>query len=149
MSKNAVAEKSAEASLFCDIYRNAKMGADAILNLLPRVNDKELESELSLELSRYEEFAAEARKTLGEMGETPEEEGMFSRLMAKMGITMNTVIDKTSSHIAQMIIEGCVMGITDLQKRLNDNKDYGRAEALAKKVIAFEEDTAERMKAYL
>lgn len=149
MSKNTVIEKSAEASLFCDVYRNAKMGAEAIVNLLHRVTDEELKSELSLELARYEEFAADARKSLDEMGEEPEEEKMFSRLMAKMGVTMNTVIDKTSSHIAQMIIEGCVMGITDLQKRLNDGGDYGKAEELAKKLIAFEEDTAERMRVYL
>lgn len=149
MSKNTVIEKSAEASLFCDVYRNAKMGAEAIVNLLHRVTDEELKSELSLELARYEEFADDARKSLDEMGEEPEEEKMFSRLMAKMGVTMNTVIDKTSSHIAQMIIEGCVMGITDLQKRLNDGGDYGKAEELAKKLIAFEEDTAERMRVYL
>ena len=149
MSRNTVLEKSAEAALFCDIYRNAKMGADAIINLLHRVNDKELKSELSVQLSRYEEFVAEARAQLQEMGERPEEEGMVSRLMAKMGVTMNTVIDKTSSHIAQMIIEGCVMGITDLQKRLNDGRDYKKAEALARRLISFEEDTAERMRVYL
>lgn len=149
MSKNTVLEKSAEASLLCDVYRNAKMGADAIINLLHRVTDKELKSELSVELSRYEDFAAEAKAALKELDESPEEEGMISRLMAKMGITMNTVIDKTSSHIAQMIIEGCVMGITDLQKRLNDGRDYKKAEALARRLIAFEEDTAERMRAYL
>ena len=64
MSKNTVLEKSAEASLFCDVYRNAKMGAEAIVNLLHRVTDEELKSELSLELARYEEFAADARKSL-------------------------------------------------------------------------------------
>ena len=149
MSKNNVIEKSAEASLFCDVYRNAKMGADAIINLLHRVTDEGLKTELSSELSRYGEFAENARQALAEMGEVPEEEGMVSRLMAKMGVTMNTVIDKTSSHIAQMIIEGCVMGITDLQKRLNDGRNYGKAEQLAKKLIDFEEDTATRMRAYL
>ena len=64
MSKTAVAERQAEASLCCDIYRNAKMGAEAILNLLPSVKDSELESELTLQLSRYEEFAREAKEIL-------------------------------------------------------------------------------------
>ena len=70
-------------------------------------------------------------------------------MMAKMGIKMNTLIDKTSSHIAQMIIEGAVMGITDVQKRLNEEDDYGEAEPIAKRLIKFEEDTVERMKEYL
>ena len=149
MSKNAVVERKAEASLCCDIYRNVKMGAEAILNLLPTVEDEKLESELSIQLSRYEEFAAETKERLEAMGEKPLEEGTFSRFMSKMGIKMNTMIDKTSSHIAQMIIEGAVMGITDLQKRLNEADDYGKAEPVAKRLIAFEEDTVERMKEYL
>lgn len=149
MSKTAIAERQAEASLCCDIYRNAKMGAEAILNLLPSVNDSELESELTLQLSRYEEFAREAKEILEKDGEKPLEESAFSRLMAKMGIKMNTIIDKTSSHIAQMIMEGAIMGIADIQKRLNDDCDYGDAEPVARRLIKFEEDTVERMKAYL
>ena len=149
MTNTATTARRAEASLCCDIYRNAKMGAESIINLLPVVEDKNLKSELTTELTRYEEFASEAKKLLGEQDENPLEESAFSRLMAKMGIKMNTMIDKTSSHVAQMVIEGAVMGITDLQKRLNEADDYGKAEPIAKKLIAFEEDTIERMKEYL
>ena len=86
---------------------------------------------------------------LEKRGESPLEESGFSRMMAKMGIKMNTLIDKTSSHVAQMVIEGAVMGVTDIQKRLNEADDYGEAEPIAKKLIAFEEDTAQKMKEYL
>jgi hypothetical protein len=149
MSKYSVIEKGAEASLLCDVYRNAKMGGEAILTLLPKVSDEKLKSELTAQLSRYDEIANEAKQRLEEMGEKPEEERPLSRLMAKMGITMNTVIDKTSSHVAEMIIEGAVMGITDITKRLNEGLDYKDAESLAKKLVDFEADTAERMKEYL
>ena len=62
---------------------------------------------------------------------------------------MNTIMDGTTSHMAQMISEGCIMGTTDLQKRLNENLEYGEAEKLAKQLISFEEDTIKRMKSYL
>lgn len=149
MSKTATVERRAEASLCCDIYRNAKMGAEAILNLLPVLEDEDLKSQLTLQLTRYEEFATDAKNLLEKQGEKPLEESGFSRMMAKMGIKMNTMIDKTSSHVAQMVIEGAVMGITDLLKRLNDGGDYGEAEPIAKKLIEFEQDTVERMKEYL
>ena len=97
MSKTAVAEMKAEASLCCDVYRNAKMGAESIINLMPSVEDRELESELTLQLTRYEEFARMAKELLEKQGEKPLEESTFSRMMAKMGIKMNTMIDKTSS----------------------------------------------------
>ena len=149
MSETATIKKSAEASLCCDVYRNAKMGAEAILNLLPSVEDESLKSELTNQLTKYEEFAADAKELLEKRGESPLEESGFSRMMAKMGIKMNTLIDKTSSHVAQMVIEGAVMGVTDIQKRLNEADDYGEAEPIAKKLIAFEEDTAQKMKEYL
>lgn len=149
MSETATIKKSAEASLCCDVYRNAKMGAEAILNLLPSVEDESLKSELTSQLTKYEEFAADAKELLEKRGESPLEESGFSRIMAKMGIKMNTLIDKTSSHVAQMVIEGAVMGVTDIQKRLNEADDYGEAEPIAKKLIAFEEDTAQKMKEYL
>ena len=149
MSETATIKKSAEASLCCDVYRNAKMGAEAILNLLPSVEDESLKSELTSQLTKYEEFAADAKELLEKRGESPLEESGFSRMMAKMGIKMNTLIDKTSSHVAQMVIEGAVMGVTDIQKRLNEADDYGEAEPIAKKLIAFEEDTAQKMKEYL
>ena len=57
MSETATKEMQAEASLCCDIYRNAKMGAEAILNLLPSVEDEALESELTAQLAKYDEFA--------------------------------------------------------------------------------------------
>ena len=149
MTKTANAQMQAAASLCCDIYRNAKMGAEAVLNIMPAVEDESLKSELTAQLTRYDQFASDAEKMLEEQGEKPLEEKTFSRLMAKMGIKMNTMIDKTSSHVAQMIIEGAVMGITDIQKRLNEKDDYGKAEPLARELIKFEEDTVERMKEYL
>ena len=149
MSGTTAVKRSAEASLCCDVYRNARLGAESILNLMPSVEDEALKSELTRQLTKYEEFAAEAKNLLEKRGESPLEESTFSRMMAKMGIKMNTLIDKTSSHVAQMIIEGAVMGVTDIQKRLNEADDYGEAEPIAKKLIAFEEDTMERMKEYL
>ena len=149
MSETNTVKNRAEESLCCDIYRNAKMGAESILNLLPSVEDETLKSELTRQLTKYEEFAADAKQLLEKRGESPLEESAFSRMMAKMGIKMNTLIDKTSSHVAQMVIEGAVMGVTDIQKRLNEADDYVEAEQIAKRLIAFEEDTMERMKEYL
>ncbi len=149
MKMSNTKQKSAEASLLCDVYRNAKMGAEAIISLLPAVKDEEFKVELTAELEKYDEIAMDAKKRLEEMNEEPEEEGTFSRMMAKMGIKMNTLMDGTTSHFAQMISEGCIMGTTDLQKRLNEGLDYGEAEKLAKQLISFEEDTIKRMKSYL
>ena len=142
-------EKISTAELYQEIYKGCKMGGESIVNLLPKVTDENLRSELTAQLERYEEFAAKARDGLFEMDKTAKEENLLAKLSAKMGVMMNTMIDATSSHIAQMIIEGCSMGITELIKAIHAHDESDEAERLARDVISFEESCTENMKKYL
>ena len=135
-----------------DLYKNMKMGADSIVNILPKVQDGDLKQELTAELNRYEEFAKEIGNLLYEEGETPKEENVMTKMMSKVGMAMNTMIDSTDSHIAQMMIEGATMGITENTKLLRkyENKRCSeQALSLAKETVRFMEDSVERMKQYL
>jgi uncharacterized protein YbjQ (UPF0145 family) len=134
------------------IYENVKMGADSIVNLLPKVEDTRLKSDMSVQLSGYEEFAARARKELQEMGVEAEEKGFMTKAMAKVGMEFNTMMDTSISHIAEMMIQGSNMGIVEMNKLLNtcercDSEDG--AVGLAREIVAFEEKNLERMKKYL
>ena len=142
-------EKISTAELYQEIYTGCKMGGESLVNLLPKVTDDGLRSELTAQLERYEEFAAKARDGLFEMDKTAKEENVIAKLSAKMGVMMNTMIDATSSHIAQMVIEGCSMGITDLIKAIHAHEEKDEAEKLARDVVAFEESCSENMKKYL
>ena len=134
------------------IYEKVKMGADSIVNLLPKVEDTRLKSDMSVQLSGYEEFAARARKELQEMGVEAEEKGFMTKAMAKVGMEFNTMMDTSISHIAEMMIQGSNMGMIEMNKLLNtcercDSEDG--AVGLAREIVAFEEKNLERMKKYL
>ena len=146
--------KSREAELYEEVYKNVKMGAESTVDMMAKIADGPLKTELGRELGEYEKLASEAKSALVSMGETPKEEGFFTRMSAKAGVMMNTMIDNTPSHIAQMVIEGCAMGTSGLIKKINDceradGESCKQAKALADRVVAFEEDCAEKMKAYL
>lgn len=147
--ETAQKEKMTTQRLYQEIYKGCKMGAESIVNLLPKVNDDALRTELTAQLERYEEFSSRARGELFDMDKSPKEESAVTRLSAKLGVMMNTMIDNTSSHIAQMIIQGCSMGITDLLKAVNSYGEKDDADSLAREVIAFEESCTENMKRYL
>ena len=147
--ETAQKEKISTVELYQEIYKGCKMGGEAIVNLLPKVTDGGLRSELTAQLERYEEFASKAREQLFDMDKSPKEENLLTKLSSKMGVMMNTMIDATSSHIAQMIIEGCSMGITDLIKAIHAHDEKDDAEKLARDVISFEESCTENMKKYL
>lgn len=150
----AVKEKEtiSEELFFDEIYKNAKMGADAIINLLPRVNDDALRSVMTMQLDGYEKYAARAARELDVRGLDAKEENLFTRLSARFGMTFNTMIDSTSSHIAEMMIEGSNMGITDMTKLLNNfetTHPHSPAVRLAHEVMQFEEHNLELLKRYL
>ena len=71
-------------SLAAEIYKNTKMGADSITDLIGHVKDGELRLEMTAELDRYEELASRAAKLTREKGEEPKEEGALTRAAAKM-----------------------------------------------------------------
>lgn len=146
----ATKETITEESFLGAIYKNAKMGADSIINLLPKVSDDALRSAMTMQLDGYEKYAARAARELESREVTPKEETLMVRLSAKMGMAFNTMISVSTSHIAEMMIEGSNMGITDMTKLVNnyDTRDSA-AVRLAREIISFEEHNIEILKRYL
>ena len=133
------------------IYKNAKMGADSIINLLPKVEDDAMRSVMTAQLDGYERYAACAARALKKKGVEPREENIMTRFSAKMGMAFNTMLDSTGTHIAEMMLEGSNMGIVDLMRLLNHYSPTQDSEAvrLAREVVRFEEGNLEQLKRYL
>ena len=143
-------EKTPE--LLCYIYKNVKMGSDAIVDLLTKVKDTGFRTSLTNQLSGYEKIADEAEKQLTPMGIKPMEEPMIKKMMAKMGIAMNTITDTSIGHMAEMLIKGSTMGITDMTKHVREFEGEGcpeQALKLGRELITFEQDNIEKMKTFL
>ena len=134
------------------VYKNVKMASDSILNIMPKVKDEQLKSDLTVQLSAFDAFASRTAKQLADEGVKPEEEGFMSKTMAKWGTVVNTMRDSTSSHLAEMMVEGATMGVNDLLRVLREAENTNASEAslrLARDVCAFEEKIVEDMRAYL
>lgn len=134
------------------LYKNVKMGADSIIDLMPKVKDDELRAEMTAELEKYESFAKDIRELLFDKGEEPKPESIMAKMGVKMGVMMNTMMDDTTSHIADMMIQGATMGITDTTKLIREHENTNCSEAalaLARKTVQYEEESIERLKKFL
>lgn len=143
-------EKTPE--LLCYIYKNVKMGSDSIITLMPKVDDAAFRTALTDQLSGYEKFASEAEKQLTPYGIKPKEETMMKKMSAKVGIAMNTMADASTSHLAEMLIQGSTMGITDMTKRVREFEGDGcpeQALKVGRDLITFEQKNIEKMKKFL
>lgn len=150
MSENATMSKTAELAGL--LYKNMKMGTESILDLMPKVEDEKMKSRMTEQLDGYEKYAAEAREVLDREGVEPKEEGAMAKLGAKMGMSMKTMVDSTSSHIAEIMMQGSLMGIAEMTRILRNFENSNASEdmlRLTRDIIKFEDDNFAKSKEYL
>ena len=150
-------EKTTVAEASGQIYKNMKMGESGLLDLLPKVKDESLRGDLVAHMEGYQRFADEAKTLLDAEHREAKDSGIIAKVSAKVGTAMNTMMDSTASHIAEMMIEGSTMGITDQTRilhelmRTGESKDPNHAGVLGltKDILSFEEAQIEKMKQFL
>ena len=134
------------------MYKNVKMGADSIIDIMDKAKDKAFREELTAEIEQYEEYAKKIASMIRDNNDTPKEENIVAKMGAKMGMAMNTLTDSSTSHLAQMVIQGATMGTTELTRLIREHENTNCSEAtlkLARDVVKFEESTIESMKKFL
>lgn len=132
------------------IVENGRMGEDACDQLLKRTEDMELRKELMLEKQHYASAVRDAETRLCEQDVKPEPKGPMARMGLWMGMQINTAVDQTASHIADIVIQGLTMGIIELTKAQNT---YAGADAdaqgIASNLIGKQQESIDRLKAFL
>lgn len=131
-------------------YQNASIGITAIEEVLNKTSNQNLVKDLNNQLKDYHEIANKAREQLVMNGAEVKEKPVYDRAMMKGNIKMNIWMDPTDSRIAEMVLKGSTMGVTQMTKLLHDKTDAdGTSIQIAKEFIRKEENNIETMKAYL
>lgn len=103
------------------LYQNACVALQSIEDLMPKVEDEDMRQELSNQYSRYDVIAKEC-EMLGKSEDIDlKDNNWFEKIRLWGAINMSTITDKTTRHIAEMMIQGTVMGLIQC---LKDIKDY-------------------------
>ena len=143
---------SDNAQMLDKMYKNVKMGSDSMVNILSKVKDSGLKQELTNQLDQYEKYSKQVAGMIYDEGGTPKEENILTKAGSKIGIEMNTMMDSTPSHLAEMVIEGATMGMTDMTKTIREYENKNCSEGamkLAKEIAHFEDKSVDSLKKYL
>lgn len=131
-------------------YQNAHMGITAIEEVLDKANNMQLKQDLEQQLKDYEEIANHAKQELDKHNVKAMDTSTASKMMLKGNIKMNHFMDQSDSRIAEMVIKGSTMGITQMTKLLNDKPQAdGNSVAIAKEFVHKEQHNIEVMKKHL
>lgn len=142
--------KQADKKILHEIQKNAKMGIESIQTISEKVYDEGLALDLNKHILKYHDFKNRAELMLQEAKQASYNENMIQKGMLKTAIHMNTVMDKSTSHVAELMIQGNNRGILSLYKAINHNETAGKyAVEMAKELMDFEEKAINRLKEYL
>jgi len=105
---------------------------------------------LKSQLDEYKMIYDASDRKLKEIRKDAKELNPFSKISTYFMINLNTLMNKSSSHISEMMIQGSTMGIIDITKKL---KEYNEADKeildLADKLLKLEQNNVEECKKYL
>lgn len=142
------ADMSADAELLNFIYQNSQMGVDTLNQLIPMLDNEGFKKQLDAQLREYTQIHEEAKELLNAHGYDEKGIGAMEKIMTYLMIDIKTLMDKSSSHIAEMLIQGSNMGIIDAIKKINRYEEETSKEivSLMKRLLKFEENNVERLK---
>ena len=138
------------AELLNFVYQNSQMGVDTIKQLISMVDDQKFKKQLESQYNEYEEIHSAARKMLNENGYDEKGISAMEKIGTYLMLNMQTMTDKSPSHISEMLIIGSNMGVINAVKNL---KKYKGAESnilrLMERLLKFEENNVQQLKGFL
>lgn len=132
-------------------YKNANIGLQSISDVLPETTCEAMQKELQNEYEGYEKIIGEISEYMSNHGIEPKDVNVFKKAMLWTSIKMNTLTDDTCSHIADMMLKGTIMGISELLQILSrsDGKLESEVKELVEKLLNLEESYEENLKKLL
>jgi hypothetical protein len=142
--------KEADRAVLNESYKNTRMGREAIGVLIAKVEDEDLALDLNRQACKFVQLEEKIQKEFQKESEPLPEENFINKTMLWGGIQMNTLLNASTEHLADLMIQGNTKGITELMKVVKANpdvqKDYYE---VAQEIMDFEEKNIEKLKAYL
>ena len=138
--ENQTCKQSEE--ILAEIYRNAQLALQSISDVTPEVDDEKTREELDRQHEEYERISAKAIMLAKDRGIELKDPGAFKKMMMWGSIKMSTLTDNSRAHIADMMLQGTIMGITALRKSESESCLDANDEtiALLKEMLEKEEE---------
>ena len=135
------------------MYQDCYMATKNLESLLNEIKHKDNKVKKVVEdiLKKYEIYLKDIKKHLKSNKVKPKKVSMFAIMGAKMKMRKDVKKDNSDSKISDIIIQGLVMGVIDINKRLDNYKNEVDKEVikLGNNLLEFQQVSIDNLKAYL
>ncbi len=127
-----------------------KMGVKSIHDVYEHINSQKLRDILNASKDRHDELDKELQELLGKYHDEGKDPNPMAKGMSWMKTTMKLGMDDSDKTVADLMTDGCDMGVKSLNRYLNQ---YAAADEkskdLCKRLIKLEEKLRTDMQEYL
>lgn len=132
----------------CDA--GVKMGVDAIEQVLPHVKSQALREHLTESRNDHETLDRRLQQLLDRYHDDGKDPGMMAQSMSWLKTNAKLAWEDGDATVADLITDGCNMGVKSLRKYLNQYKAADEdSKNVTKDLIDIEERLTAQMRSYL
>ena len=136
--------------LLLSVADAANMGMDSVEMLLKKTEDEKMIRELKHLSAQYKQSKNRVEDRLSETGGKITARNPMAKAGVWMGVQMDTLTDRSNSHLADMLIQGTTMGIVDITKARAQYPDADdTAKTIADEFLKKENQSIETLMTYL
>lgn len=134
-----------------EMNKGCCMGMDAIHFIIEKIDDKKFRDSLKIQYNKYKEMCSKIKKLYPKYNENdkPHETNKVEKVMTYYGIEMRTMIDDSSSKVAELLLKGTNMGIVEGRRLLNNKEVSKEVNKLLGEYVQMQEESVENLKKYL
>ena len=146
-------EKTIEADtirLLRECDAGIKMGVEAIQEVEQYSSDPELRQFLKSNMAEHEKLQSELQELLDQYHDDGKDPNAMAKGMSWLKTNIKLAVDESDNTIADLITDGCNMGVKSLNRYLNQYEAADeKSKDIAKRVISLEETLAKDIRKFL
>lgn len=127
-----------------------QMGVDSIADVLNRVKSEKMRECLSKCKKEHQELDAEVQELLEKYRDDGKDPNPVVKGMSWMKTNVKMAMDDSDATIADLMVDGCDMGVKSLSRYLNQYEAADEvSKDICKRLIKLEEKLSKQMRDYL
>ena len=132
------------------VYQNIRTAVQSIEDIISKVENSDLKKELAMEEDAYLAFEKECKVYAKSVKTELKDNNFMEKAKLWSSINMSTMMDKTTRHIAELMLLGTFMGIITCYKDQNDHGGESKEiDEIIDRLKEFERKNIERLLPFL
>ena len=141
---------SVDLAILNEIGKASRIGMSSINNLITNISNSDLKKDVVAIYSQYSNILHQVSQHFEKYGEIPDETTIYNKIINFCGTKINTKFDNSNSHIAELMIQGTIMGIIQCTKIQNKKLPIeSSTQNLLNDFTQFQKDNITKLSTYL